>query len=296
MGEVSGGTKAVRRNLLPYLLVIPASVLITVLVLYPIALTLVLSFEKVTLTGVVISYVGLGNFWTMFHDPIFWQVLRNSVYYTAVFVTVEITLALGIALLLNQRLRGTRLASTRVLAPWVMPYVAVAYIWEWIFNNPYGVFNEILVSIRIIPVGLTWLGMPSTALDAIILATVWKLVPFMAIIFFAGLQGVRADLYESAKVDGAGILVRFRQVTFPGIRNLFLLMLFLAIVWSFGHWDLPFLMTGGGPLYSSTNLALYSYQQALQEFNIGYGASISTFLFLILSVFAVIYVSRTRIR
>jgi multiple sugar transport system permease protein len=290
------GTRSGRRDILPYLFVIPAVLLISVLVLYPIVLTLVLSFEKVTLTGVVIAYVGFGNFWTMFHDPIFWQVLGNSIYYTAVFVTVEIIVALGIALLLNQRVKGTRLASTLMLAPWVMPYVAVAYIWEWIFNNPYGIFNAILVSLDIIPKGLTWLGMPSTSLDAIILATVWKLVPFMAIIFFAGLQSVRAELYESAEVDGAGVWVRFRVVTFPGIRNLFFLMLFLATVWSFGQWDLPFLMTDGGPLYSSTNLALYSYQEALQEFNIGYGASISTFLFLILSVFAVIYVSRARIR
>ena len=291
-----GGERAVRDRLLPYLLIIPATVAIAVLVLYPIALTLILSFEKVTLTGVVVSYVGFGNFWTMFHDPIFWQVLRNSAYYTAVFVTIEIVLALGIALLLNQRVKGTRVATTLMLAPWVMPYVAVAYVWEWIFNNPYGIFNGILVNVGILSSGMTWLGMTSTALDAVIMATIWKLVPFMAIIFFAGLQSVRGDLYESAKVDGAGVWVRFRAVTFPGIRNLFVLMVFLATVWSFGHWDLPFLMTAGGPLYSSTNLALYSYQQALQEFNIGYGAAISTFLFLILSVFAVVYVSRSRIR
>jgi multiple sugar transport system permease protein len=284
-----------KKNKLGYVLLLPSGAIVALLILFPIVLTLSLSLEQASLgAGIVTKFIGLQNFVTLFRDPLFFKVLGNSVLYSATFVSLEILTALGIALLLNQKARGTRWASTLILSAWVTPYVAAAYVWEWILNNPYGVFNAILVQLGIITKSITWLGLPSTAMGAVLLATLWKLIPFLSIVFYAGLQGVRNELYEVAILDGAGVVSRFRYVTLPALRYLLLLMVFLVTVWSFGQWDLIFLMTKGGPIYSTTTLSFWSYSQAFENLNIGYGSAISTFLFLILSVFAIIYIRRVR--
>ncbi|MGE5609977.1 MAG: carbohydrate ABC transporter permease [Bacillota bacterium] len=280
------------------LLLWPAFAFVLCLAIYPIVRVLWLSFYSQNLgTGLRPEFIGIGNYIRILSDGRFYQSVWTTVLLTVIAVSIELVLGLGFALLLNRRFAGRSLARAATLIPWALPTAVLALAWAWIFNDQFGVFNDLLMRARLIAHPIAWLGSGGTALFAIILADVWKTTPFMMIILLAGLQNIPGDLYEAAQIDGAGAWRSFRMVTLPLLMPSIMLAVLFRTIQSFGIFDLIYVMTGGGPGGATETVAVYSYNTYLRYLDFGYGSAMIVTTFLIMAVLAaIIYwpLSRTR--
>ena len=263
----------------PFLFVLPALGLMVAVALYPLASTVWLSFyDELPIFGVS-RFVGLSHYVELWHDPRFWHSLSNTLYFTVVSVTLEVILGLGAALLLQQIFPARGLVRALVLMPWFIPTVVAARLWEWIYNPQLGVLNFLLRESGLSADGLNWLGHPSLALHAAILADVWKTAPFAALLILAGLQTIPPDLYRAARVDGAGPVQAFWHITLP------LLMPALGITFLFRTldalrvFDVVYVLTGGGPANTTETLSIYAYRLSFQTLQFGYGAAVAVVIF-----------------
>jgi multiple sugar transport system permease protein len=235
------------------------------------------------------SFVGLENYLDLFHDP----VARHSLWVTLVFVGTttffELLIGLLLALLMHRSFAGRGGLRACILIPWAIPTVVSAQMWRFLFNDAYGMVNYAMFgadTTRYIP----WLAIPSTALMSLIVADVWKTASFAALLILAGLQVIPDDLYEAARVDGAGPWQRFRHITWPLIRPALLVALLFRTIDAFRVFDLAFVMTQGGPADATNVLQLYGYKKMFVEGWMGYGSAISACVFLMALCLAVIYV------
>jgi multiple sugar transport system permease protein len=228
------------------------------------------------------SFVGLDNYRHMFQDPLFWKATWNTLYYVGVTVPLVVGAALGMAVLLNKRIRGLTIFRTIYFLPVISSMVAVAVMWRWMFNPEYGLVNAGLAVLGID--GPSWLGSSAWAMPTLILVSVWREVGFYMIILLAALQGVPRSLLEAAEIDGAGPWQRFWGVTVPMISPQILLVSIMALINMFQAFDLMYVMTDGGPQYATTNLVVYLYRQGFEYFNIGYGSAVALFLFLMILI------------
>jgi multiple sugar transport system permease protein len=224
--------------------------------------------------------VGLANFERMLTDPLFWKATLNTIYYVGVTVPLVVAVSLGMALLLNRKVRGIGVFRTIYFLPVVSSMVAVAVMWRWMLNPDYGLVNAFLALFGID--GPSWLGTSQWAMPSIIMVSVWREVGFYMIILLAALQGVPRNLLEAASIDGAGPWQRFWGVTFPMISPSVFLVSIMALINNFQAFDLMYVMTEGGPQNATTNLVVYLYQQGFQFFDIGYGSAIALVLFLMI--------------
>jgi len=222
-------------------------------------------------------WVGLSNYERLFRTPLVWQTFGNTLYYTAVIVPVGTALALGLALALNRGLRGIVVLRSLYFMPVISSTVAVSLVWGWLYNQQFGLINYLLSLVGI--TGPAWLADTTTAMPAVIIMSIWKGLGYNMVIFLAGLQGIPQELYEAAKIDGAGAWARFRYITFPLVSPTTFFIVVLSTIAAFQVFDQTFVMTGGGPAYSTTTLALYIYQNAFQWFHMGYAAALSYVLF-----------------
>lgn len=222
-------------------------------------------------------WVGLSNYERLFRTPLVWQTFGNTLYYTAVIVPVGTALALGLALALNRGLRGIVVLRSLYFMPVISSTVAVSLVWGWLYNQQFGLINYLLSLVGI--TGPAWLADTTTAMPAVIIMSIWKGLGYNMVIFLAGLQGIPQELYEAAKIDGAGAWERFRHITFPLVSPTTFFIVVLSTIAAFQVFDQTFVMTGGGPAYSTTTLALYIYQNAFQWFHMGYAAALSYVLF-----------------
>ncbi|HYR57322.1 MAG TPA: sugar ABC transporter permease, partial [Chthoniobacteraceae bacterium] len=201
------------------------------------------------------------------------------------------------ALLLNREFAGRSFARAAVLVPWALPTAVLALAWVWIFNDQFGVFNDLLLKLRLIRHPVAWLGGRGTALFAIVFADVWKTTPFMMIILLAGLQNIPRDLREAIAIDGAGPCQTFRLVTLPLLMPSILLAVLFRAIQSFGVFDLVYVMTGGGPGGATETLGVYAFNTFLRYLDFGYGAAmIVTSVAIMALLAAIVYwpLSRTR--
>lgn len=224
------------------------------------------------------EWVGLENYRALTDDDIFWKSLRVTVLYSAVSVPMVLVLALGLALLLNQKVKGVTFFRTIYYLPTVMSGVAVATLWKWIFNTDYGILNLLLdkVGIR----GPAWLVDESWAIWALILTSAWTVGGSM-LIFLAGLQSIPADLYEAAEIDGAGSWNRFRNITVPLLSHVTFFNLILGIIGALQVFTEGFVLTGGGPNNSTLLLSIYLYRNAFEYLKMGYASALAWVMFLI---------------
>ncbi len=280
------------------LLVSPAAAFILCIAIYPIVRVLLVSFFAQNLgTQLEPKFIGLDNYVRLVNDGHFFQTLRTTLFFTLVSVMIELLLGLGFALLLDQRFRGRSFARAAMLIPWALPTAVLAWAWSWIFNDQFGVLNDLLHRLGVLSRPVAWLGNGPTALFAIILADVWKTAPFAMIILLAGLQNIPAQLYESAAIDGAGSLKRFRFITLPLLGPSIMLALLFRAIQSFGIFDLVFVMTGGGPGGATETLAIYSYNTFLRYLDFGYGSATIVVSFVVMAVCAAgIYWPLSRLR
>ncbi|HEX9982233.1 MAG TPA: sugar ABC transporter permease [Thermoanaerobaculia bacterium] len=225
--------------------------------------------------------VGVRNYGELLHNPLFWQALRNTLYYAVVGSILTIAVALAAALLLNAKIaRFKPLFRTIYFAPVVTTIVAVAVIWRYLYHPRVGLFNRVLEAVGIN--GIDWLGDPKWAMPAIILLAIWKNFGYSTIIFLAGLQNAPEELYEAARIDGAGELRQFTAITLPVLGPTFV---FVSVITSIGYFQIfaePYVMTPeGGPLNSTLTIVMLMYREGFRWWNMGYASAIAFILFAI---------------
>ncbi len=279
------GTEARSRVPAAWWFLAPALLVIGAFFLLPVLGSLLLSLTDFDIYAVAsygnTRFVGLGNYLRLLNDPLFWTALKNTFYFVLVGGPLSVAVSLGAALLVNARLvRFKGLFRTIYFAPVVTTLVAVAVVWRYLYHPRFGLLNYGLGFLGVGPVD--WLGDPDWAMPAIILLAVWKNFGYNMIIFVAGLQAVPGDLYEAAKLDGAGPWQQFRHITLPMLAPTFL---FVGVITMIGYFQLfaePYVMTQGGPLHSTFSVVLMMYEQGFRWWQMGYAAAIAFVLFLII--------------
>ena len=270
-----------------WLLLLPALLILALVFVYPIARAFYLSWFTENLgTQLQPVFAGLGNYQRMLEDGRFWQSIFNTSIFTLFSVVIELLLGLGVALVLNKSFFGRGVVRTIAIVPWALPTAVMGLAWTWIFNDQYGVVNDILSRLGIISNNVNWLGTPALAMTALIVADVWKTTPFISIILLAGLQSISEDLYEAHRMDGATPWQSFWQITLPLLMPQILIALLFRFAQSFGVFDLVQVMTGGGPAGTTETVSIYIYSTIMRYLDFGYGAAlvVVTFLLLIAAV------------
>ena len=280
------------------LFTIPAIVILLAVLAYPIFSSFLLSFQNVRLAagGIVTEFVGLDNYAQIFRDVSFKTAFTNSLYFTFVEVVSVITISLGLALLLNHPLGRPAIYRVILLIPWALAPVANAVLWKWIYNANYGVLNAIVVGLGLSDTGVVWLGSPFLALNMILIADVWKAIPFITLLLLAGLQNIPRLLYKAALMDGASAWQQFVHVTIPGIKTSLIISIVLQSIWALKVFDLIFVLTKGGPADGTVLLNFLSWRVTFNYLNIGYGAAIADVLFVMMLLLAIGYIRALRPR
>lgn len=283
------------RRVLPYVLIAPGVVFVGTLLIYPMISGVLSSFftqHPLQLSGR--EFVGLEHYINVFQDSIFYRALWNTFIWTAAVVAGQYVIGFVIALMLNEPLPGRGIYRSLILIPWVVPMIAAALTWKWIYSADFGVLNYILRKLGFVSSGVDWLGDPSVALWSVIITNVWKGIPFVAVVMLAGLQSIDQEMYESAHVEGAGLLQRFWHITLPSMKGVSMVVLVLTTIWTFNQFDLLYLMTKGGPTNSTQIIPVYTYLNAFNFFRMNYAAAISCVGVLFMSVLAFIYLRNNK--
>jgi len=269
-------------------MVLPALSLISLLFFYPLFFNIWQSFHRVVLAFPQPVFIGFGNYERLFSDPIFWKAFKNSAFYTSVSIGLQILIALPLALALNQPLKGRSVFRTIMIVPWGMPIIATAFIWQWIYYSD-GVLNYFLERLNLISSRTPWLSNPETAMWAAIIATLWRLTPFVIVVLLAGLQQIPPILYESATIDGGGAWAKFRYITLPMLKHVIIIVILLRTIWTFTWFDFIYLLTGGGPADATMILPILVYQGAFLGHTPGLASAIATLMMIPLLIIASIY-------
>jgi multiple sugar transport system permease protein len=263
----------------------PALLVIGVFFFLPVLSALVLSLTDFDMYALANSdnlrFVGARNYLQLLQTPLFWKALGNTLLFVVVGVPLSIAMSLGTALLLNAgvaRLKG--IFRTALFAPVVTTLVAVSVIWKYLLHTRYGLINWALGLVGIDPID--WLGDPRWAMPAIILFAVWKNYGYNMVIFLAALQNIRPDLYEAARVDGAGVVQQFRFVTLPALAPTLTLVGILTMAGYFQLFAEPYVMTQGGPLQSTTSVLYFMYEEGFKWWNLGSASAVAFVLFLLM--------------
>jgi multiple sugar transport system permease protein len=277
-----------RSGAIGWALAAPALIVILVFFALPVVIGLALSLTDFDLYALAdpstLRFVGFANYARLLQTPLFWQALGNTLYFVVVGVPASIGLSLGAALLLNARVaRWQAFFRTALFAPVVTTVVAVAVIWRYLLHPRYGLLDQALAALGIQPVN--WLGDPHWSMPAIILFAAWKNFGYNMIILLAALQAVPRELYEAARVDGAGSLRQFGDVTIPLLRPTLLMVGIMTLAGYFQLFAEPYVMTQGGPLRSTVSVLYFMYEEGFRWWNLGYASAVAFLLFVV--VFAV---------
>lgn len=271
----------VDRNL-GLILLLPSLLVFVTLLLYPLGYGLYVSLFNRHLLDPSGTFIGLGNYLWLLGNPEFWEALLHSVLWAGATVSLQLVLGTAAALLLHQPFRGRSIARGLILFPYMMPIVSVVLVWTLLYNALYGVLNYLFLQIGLIGRPIAWLAHPDTALWSVILVGTWKYFPFVVVMVLARLQVIPQEMYEAARVDGAGGAARFLWITLPQIRDVLLVVALLRTIWMFNNFEVVFLLTGGGPLRATMTLPILVYEQAFGLYEVGRGSALAVVMFLFL--------------
>lgn len=275
-----------------FILLLPNFLGFMIFLMVPMVVSFGMSFVSWDLFGPV-RWVGLGNYIELFfEDQVFRRVFWNTLYFTAVTVPISIVLSLLLALAMDQKIIGIRFFRVAYFMPVISSMIAVAIVWQWIYNPEFGLLNYILGLIGI--EGQSWLSDVFLAMPAIIVVAIWQGLGFNMLLFLAGLQGISEIYYEAAEVDGAGWFQKFWNITIPLLAPTTFFILVMAVIGALQAFDAVYLMTAGGPARATSVLAHYLFQNAFQYFRMGYASAIAYVLFFLVLSFTLIQLRRQR--
>ena len=268
-----------------YGFMLPAALLVGLFMYWPMVDTFVESLYTTSFISPKPSFVGLETYRKIFGDSTFWQVVRNSLVWTAGVVVLQNVGGFLIALLLNQRLPGQGLLRSLILLPWVLPGVVAAILWRFMYDPQLGLINSFLMRLGVIEHGAGWLADPSTAMAAVIFAAFWKGFPFSTVVFLAALQNVDQEQVEAAKIDGAGALRRLFDVVLPAILPIIVVNVLLTTILTFNYFDIIYVLTRGGPLNATAIFPTRIYEVGFGQFKFGEAAAYGSLSVLVLVLF-----------
>jgi multiple sugar transport system permease protein len=274
-----------QQRLSPYLFIAPNLALFTAFSFLPLLYAFYISFHD---WGLITEpeYIGVGNYLRLVRDPLFWQSLEHTLVYAAGTVLPSMAIGLALAIALNRRLPARLLLRSMYFLPIVVSAVAAGTIAAWLFNDNYGVINSMLVRVGLSRIA--WLSTPQWALPSLMIATLWLRIGFCMVVYMAALQSIPTMYYEAARIDGASTMHQFRHITLPLLRPATFLLLILSIIYSFQVFDLIYVMTGGGPGFSTTMVVQYIYRSAFVTSEMGYASAMGMALYVLILVFTLL--------
>ena len=274
-----------QRGLVPYLFIAPNMVLFTAFSFLPLLYAVYISFHDWTLIGEP-DFIGIGNYRRLVQDPLFWRALVNTLLYAAGTVPTSMAIGMVLALALNRRVPARVFLRSVYFLPLIVSAVATGTIAAWMFNDNYGVLNAIIV--RLGGSRVSWLSSPYWALPSLMLTTLWVRIGFCMVVYLAALQSIPRMYYEAARIDGASALRQFLHVTLPLLKPATFLLLVLSIIYSFHVFDLIYVMTGGGPGFSTTMLVQYIFRSAFVTAEMGYASAVGIALYVLILGFTIL--------
>lgn len=279
-----------RRRRIAWILVAPALILLALAAGWPLARTFFFSFTNAMLDNPSdYQMVGLANYYLnhdgqtsgVLVDPLWWQAVGNTLWFTLVSVSLELLLGMLLALLMNEKFRGQGLVRTAILVPWAIPTIVSAKMWGWMFHDQYGVVNDLLAKIFGYQAHLAWIAEPSLSMWAVVIADVWKTTPFMALMLLAALQLIPGDLYEAARVDGASAWQRFKRITLPLILPAMIVALIFRVMDAMRIFDLIFVLTSNSE--ATMSISGYAREQIISYQDMGVGSAASVLVFMMVA-------------
>lgn len=271
------------------LMVTPAVLVLVFVLLYPAFVAFQSSFYKIATVTRQESFVGLENYATVLTDPNFWGSLRRSLIWTAGAMVSQMVVGIGVALVLNQQVKGRSFVRGLVLFPYLVPAIVAVLIWRWIFSDTVGMANWFLVDfLGIASQPIPWFD-PGWAMLSIIIMSLWKYLPYWALFVLARLQTLPPELHEAAQIDGATAWQRFRYITLPWIMPVVIVLLVLRSIWAFNEFDMVYLPAGGGPLFATTTIPVYIRRIAFEFNDIGHAAAVAMVMLVLVAVLTNVY-------
>lgn len=282
---------AKRQERMAYLFLIPTILVVIGVAFYPLANTFYATFFDAKLgSAKAWEFIGLKNYQTLLTDQKWWEAVWNTVKFSVVSVFFELVLGLGIALVVNSKFPGRGFLRTAMLVPWAIPTAVSSQMWAWMYNDVFGVINDLLVNVLgILPTKVAWIANAQTALWALVAVDVWKTTPYMALLLLAGLQLIPADLYEAAAVDGATGWRQFTRITLPMLRPAIVIALIFRTLDALRVFDLIWIMTSGA--FGTESMATMNQRQLIQFQKLGYGSTVSVAIFVVIGIFVVLYLT-----
>lgn len=265
-----------RQHLLGYILLAPAVILVGLVIVYPLIISIDLSFQQVKLPriGAERRPFSTANYERLFASPEFWMACWTTLKLVATVTLGSLLMGLGTALLVNNRFRGRTAARLAMALPWAVPEIIAVVIFAWIFDSSFGLMSWLLVRLGLSDGMIAWVSTPGAAFWAVAITMIWKGFPFVSIMTLAGLQSIPTDFYSAAKVDGANAIQRFRWITLPLLTPVLGVTLVLVILWVFRDFSIIKVLTEGGPLKSTQTLSIMTYNEAFGFFNFGYASAV----------------------
>jgi trehalose/maltose transport system permease protein len=287
-----------RQTRVAWVLLLPALATVAFVAIYPLGKTVYQSFtNQEFLAGITpTKWVGFDNYFGptgVIHDTIFKNAIIETIKFTVITVSIEFALGLIIALVVNSHFKGRGLMRAVMLVPWAIPTVVAAKMWQWMLDDVYGVINDLGVRLHIISHPHAWISDPATSLASVCAVDIWKTTPFVALLLLAGLQVIPNDLYEAASVDGANAFQQFWRITFPLLRPAILVTLIFRTLDALRVFDVFAVFFGNRP--DTQTMAIYAQSTIVGDGHVGYGAAVSVAIFLIISLFVIIYVTINRV-
>ena len=276
-----------RNATLPFAFVAPALVFLAAVLGWPLLQAVWLSLQDVGVIGSQGRFVGLANYAAVLGDGRFWRALLRSLVWVAGNAAVQTLAALGAALILNQQFPGVRLARTWIILGWIVPTVVVVIIWRWLLSTSGGMINPLLVQAGVIDRPVGFFASRESAMTTLILINSWRWFPFTTLMLLAGLTRIPGELYEAARIDGAGAVKRFTRITWPLLQPTLLVLGVVGTLLSFNVFDVIWLLTAGGPAQATQTLPVLIYETAFKGYRLSEAAAVSVITSLLLMAFAV---------
>lgn len=282
------------RHQLGYILVAPAVLLIAFVSVYPFITTISYSFHEMRLNLPTAGepFVGFKNYASILHSDRFQNSMVLTFIFAATFVALQLVFGLFIAQVLNLNFAGRALVRASILVPWAMALVITAILWQWMYNAVFGIVNAMMLGLGMIHSPVDWLSVsPFSAYVAVLFVDLWRNTPFIAIILLAGLQSIPAELYEAAKIDGAGRFPAFLYITIPRLKHAFLVALLFRSIDAIRAFDILYVLTQGGPGTATEINSLYSYKMLFQYLDFGRGSASTVVLAMFTTVLSLVYIN-----